>query len=175
MGDRADAVRAAYAAFRSDPDQIWALCADGVVLHIAGEHPLSGDYVGVEAARGYVAAMREATNGRGGFTVTSVFNDDSGDLLLVEGTAFHGDEPFVRTVVHLLRFDGPCLVEFWENPFDQRAEDRFWCDHIPEQRRPASPSVSTGVSPAVSTAAGSTRSTPGRIPAQHTPPLSSTR
>lgn len=135
MGDRADAVREAYATFPADSEPVWELCADDVVLHIAGDHPLSGDYVGLDAARGYVTAVIDATHGRGGFSVTSVFTDDAGELLLVEGTAFHGEEPFVRTVVHLLRFADDRLVELWENPFDQRAEDRFWSARIPPQRR----------------------------------------
>jgi hypothetical protein len=66
--------------------------------------------------------------------VTSAFTDESGDLLLVEGTAFHGDEPFVRTIVHLIRLRDGMVAEFWDNPFDQRAEDRFWSARVPAQR-----------------------------------------
>ena len=130
-------VRAAYARFLRDPDQVWDLLSPDVVFHVAGEHPLSGDHVGREAVRSYVAAVTEAAHGRGGFSVTSAFAEDSGELLLVEGTAFHGEEPFVRTIVHLVRLQDGVVVEFWDNPFDQPAEDRFWEAQVPGQRRPA--------------------------------------
>jgi ketosteroid isomerase-like protein len=142
IGGRVDAltesVRGAYARFLDDPDGEWPQLSPDVVFHVAGDHPLSGDHVGREAVRRYVAAVVEATSGRGGFSVTSAFADDSGELLLVEGTAFHGEEPFVRTIVHLLRLRDGVVVEFWDNPFDQQAEDRFWAARIPGQRGPSS-------------------------------------
>ena len=84
--------------------------------------------------RRYLAAVNEATAGRGGFSVTSAFADDSGSEVLVEGTAFHGEGPFVRTVVHRLRLSEGRLVEFRDHPFDQQSEDRFWSARVPAQR-----------------------------------------
>lgn len=134
MDPLTESVREAYTRFLLDEEAAWCWLAPDVVFHVAGRHPLSGDHVGREAVRRYLAMVTEATHGRGGFTVTSAFPDDSGELLLVEGTAFHGEEPFVRTIIHLLRLRDGLLVEFWDNPFDQRAEDRFWADRIPGQR-----------------------------------------
>ncbi|MDX6327357.1 MAG: uncharacterized protein QOK15_3711 [Nocardioidaceae bacterium] len=131
-------VREAYARFLIDPDQAWLQLSPDVVFHVAGDHPLSGDHVGREAVFRYLEAIASATNGRGGFSVTSAFAVDSGELLLVEGTAFHGEEPFVRTVVHLLRLRHGVVVEFWDNPFDQRAEDRFWTAHVRSRPEPSS-------------------------------------
>lgn len=142
--ERIEHVRAAYARFQDDHEPSWGAIGDGVVFHIAGAHPLSGDHVGVEAVRSYLDRVTHATTEVGGFTVSSVFTDETGDLVLVEGTAFHGgEEPFVRTIVHLLRFSGGKLVEFWDNPFDQPAEDAFWRAQIPAQRdrRSRRPSV----------------------------------
>jgi hypothetical protein len=135
MDTLTERVREAYTSFLLDPEQAWSRLSPDVVFHVAGNHPLSGDHVGIEAVRRYVAEVTRATNGRGGFSVTSAFTDDSGELLLVEGTAFHGEEPFVRTILHLLRLDDGVVVEFWDNPFDQRAEDRFWASRLPAQRR----------------------------------------
>jgi ketosteroid isomerase-like protein len=127
-------VRRAYQAFAEDPGQMWDRFDDGVVFRISGDHPLSGEYAGVTEIRKYLEAVHEATGGRGGFSVTSVFSDDTGGEVLVEGTAFHGDGPFVRTVVHRLRLDDGRLVEFRDHPFDQQAEDRFWSARVPAQR-----------------------------------------
>ena len=135
MDTLTETVREAYADFLHDPDQAWSRLSPDVVFHVAGDHPLSGDHIGAEAVRRYVAEVTRAANGRGGFSVTSAFTDDSGELLLVEGTAFHGEEPFVRTILHLLRIKDGVVVEFWDNPFDQRAEDRFWAARFPSQRR----------------------------------------
>ena len=134
MSRLTEAVRYAYQAFAEDPASMWALFDDDVVFHISGDHPLSGDHVGITEVRRYLAAVREATGGRGGFSVTSAFTDDTGAEILVEGTAFHGDGPYVRTVVHRLRLAGGKLAEFRDHPFDQQAEDRFWSARVPAQR-----------------------------------------
>jgi ketosteroid isomerase-like protein len=134
MSRLTERVRHAYQAFAEDPERLWDRFDDDVVFHISGEHPLSGDYVGVAEFRRYLAAVNEATAGRGGFSVTSAFSDDSGSEVLVEGTAFHGEGPFVRTVVHRLRLSEGRLVEFRDHPFDQESEDRFWSARVPAQR-----------------------------------------
>jgi hypothetical protein len=132
---RIDHVRAAYARFQDHRDPSSSAYGEGVVFHIAGAHPLSGDHVGVEAVTSYLARISAVSSDHSGFTITSIFTDETGDLVLVEGTAYHGgEEPFVRTIVHLLRFSHGKLVEFWDNPFDQPAEDAFWRARIPAQR-----------------------------------------
>lgn len=140
FGERIAAVRGAYEQSQMFPlDSPSVQYAENVVFHIAGAHPLSGDYVGVDAVRCYLAKVTEVSAGQGGFTVNSVFTDETGDLVLVEGTAFNnGAEPFFRTIVHLLRFSAGQLVEFWDNPFDQAAEDAFWRTQVPTRRIPRS-------------------------------------
>ena len=129
-------VRNVYSASaEGDFGPLLGLYADAITFHVAGQHPLAGDYQGREAVQGYLRAVASTAGGRSGFAVTSAFTDETEDLVLVEGTAFHGDPPFVRPVVHLLRFEDGRVVEFWDNPFDQAAEDRFWRSRtIPAQR-----------------------------------------
>ena len=134
MSRLTESVRHAYQAFATNPDRIWDRFDDDVVFHISGDHPLSGEYAGLDEVRRYLAAVQEATSGRGGFSVTSAFTDDDGSELLVEGTAFHGEGPFVRTVVHRLKLADGRIVEFRDHPFDQQAEDRFWSARVPAQR-----------------------------------------
>jgi ketosteroid isomerase-like protein len=134
MSRLSETLRHAYQSFAEDPDQMWDHFDDDVVFHISGDHPLSGQYAGLAEVRSYLAAVREATGGRGGFSVTSAFTDEDGTELLVEGTAFHGEGPFVRTVVHRLKVADGRLVEFRDHPFDQQSEDRFWRTRVPAQR-----------------------------------------
>ena len=134
MSGLTETVRYAYQAFAEDPTSMWDRFSDDVVFHISGDHPLSGDHIGLEAVRRYLGAVKEATGGRGGFSVTSAFTDDTGAEILVEGTAFHGEGPYVRTIVHRLRVTDGRLVEFRDHPFDQQAEDRFWSARVPAQR-----------------------------------------
>lgn len=134
MSRLTELVRAAYQSVAEHPESLWQHLDEGAVFHVSGEHPLSGDYVGGAEIRRYLAAVREATGGRGGFSVTSAFADDSGEVVMVEGTAFHGEGPFVRTVVHRLRLSDGKLVEFRDHPFDQQTEDRFWSARVPPRR-----------------------------------------
>jgi hypothetical protein len=53
------------------------------------------------------------------------------NLLLVEGIARSGRPAFVRPMVHVLRSQEGRLREFWDYPFDQRAEDAFWSAYAP--------------------------------------------
>jgi ketosteroid isomerase-like protein len=117
----------------SKPDRLWSLCSDDIVFHVAGTHPLSGRYLGRDAVSTYLDAVRRVPGDHPGFTVTSVLADHHKDLLLVEGTARHGDPAFVRTVVHVLRFREEMLVEYWDHPFDQSAEDTFWRSALPDR------------------------------------------
>jgi ketosteroid isomerase-like protein len=137
-------IREAYAKAFLEPDDIWPKLAPQVVFHVAGGHPLSGDHVGVDAVRRYVATVTARPDGPAGFSVTSAFRDHTGALLLVEGTAFHGEEPFVRTIVHLVRLEEGKVVELWDNPIDQRAEDEFWSARMPARRTRRPSAAPTG-------------------------------
>ena len=134
MSRLSETLRHAYRAFAEDPESIWDRVDERVVFRISGDHPLSGEYVGHAEVRRYIEAVRDATGGRGGFSVTSAFTDEQGSEVLVEGTAYHGEGPFVRTVVHRLTVADGKLLEFRDHPFDQQSEDRFWRARVPAQR-----------------------------------------
>ncbi|HEX2893067.1 MAG TPA: nuclear transport factor 2 family protein [Marmoricola sp.] len=154
MSRLTETMRYAYQAFAEDPSSMWDRFDDDVVFHISGAHPLSGEHRGIEAVRWYLQAVKDATHGRGGFSVTSAFADDTGAEILVEGTAYHGEGPYVRTVVHRLRLAGGKLVEFRDHPFDQQAEDRFWSARVPAQRDGNAADASAAVIPAQPTSLG---------------------
>ena len=146
---RAEVVRQAYAAYAAgDRAPLWALLAPEVTFHVAGDHPLSGDYRGAAAVQGYLATLERLHGGPGSASLDTVFADESGDLVLLESTTRHGDH--ARSIGHVLRFEGDRLVELWDNPADPEAEDRYWRARVPAQqrRRPRSSGRPDGAAPA---------------------------
>lgn len=131
---RAEVVRHAYAAYAAgDRGPLWALLAPEVTFHVAGDHPLSGDYRGAAAVQRYLDTIERLDGGPGGATLDTVFADDSGDLVLLESTTRYGDRE--RSIGHVLRFEDEHLVELWDNPADPEAEDRYWRARMPAQQR----------------------------------------
>jgi ketosteroid isomerase-like protein len=146
---RAAVVREAYAAYAvGDRAPLWALLAPQVTFHVAGDHPLSGDYRGVEEVQGYLATMERLDGGPGAATLDTVIADESGDMVLLESTTRHGDVE--RSIGHVLRFEGEQLVELWDNPADPQAEDHYWRARVPAQQRrgPRGPARPGGAAPA---------------------------
>ena len=123
----------AYAAV--DIDTIVTLFADDVVFHIAGRHPLADDYSGPEAVLGYLATVSSISSDGGGFTVRSLLTSGTVGVALVEGTAVHQGRVFTRPIVHVFSVIDGRVAEFWDNPFDQHAEDDFWTTAIGEGAR----------------------------------------
>lgn len=104
------------------------LAHDDMVMHVPGSHPLSGDHVGREAAWSYLGKVAEVSGGAGGFQLTGLTSDDQGHgVALLVGTI----RDFVRPVVHIWRVQDGRFAEFWEQNFDQAAEDAFWNAALP--------------------------------------------
>lgn len=129
-------MRACYDAFaRQDVDAIVSLHHPDVIYHVAGTHPLSGDKVGVDAVLSYMLEVSRISGGRGGFEVERVAVDGDIGFAKTTGTAFRGDAPFSRPIVHLVRFDDGQVVEFWDLALDQVSEDRFWSEACADASR----------------------------------------
>jgi uncharacterized protein len=146
---RAEVVRHTYAAYATgERAPLWALLAPEVTFHVAGDHPLSGDYRGAAAVQRYLDTIERLNGGPGGATLDTVFADESGDLVLLESTTRHGGRE--RSIGHVLRFEDQHLVELWDNPADPEAEDRYWRARVPAQqrRRPMVARRSEGAAPA---------------------------
>jgi uncharacterized protein len=122
--------RRAYAAYASmDISAIDALMTDDHVAHVAGRHPLSGEYRGKQAVWGYLGRVAEVSGGRGGFDVHAITADDQGHVVaLLTGTI----RDFVRPVIHVWHVRGEQLAEMWDASLDQAAEDAFWTAALAE-------------------------------------------
>ena len=120
----ADQVREIYAGLASrDPARTARACHADVLVQVAGDHALSGTYVGVPAVRALFSRI-EALGGQAKFTITGIMADDDEDEVLVEACVAHGEH--VRTVVHRLVLRDGRLAELHEHPMDQCTEDAFW-------------------------------------------------
>jgi len=117
-------LRRAYTAYDAmDIAAIDALMTEDHVIHVAGHHPLAGDYVGKQAAWSYLGRVAEISQGRGGFEVHAITADDDGHgVALLTGTI----QDFVRPVIHIWHVRDGQLSELWDASLDQRAEDAFW-------------------------------------------------
>ena len=116
--------RRAYDAYANmDIAAMDALMTDDHVVHVAGHHPLSGDYRGKQAVWSYLGRVAEISGGRGGFEVHAITADDDGHAVaLLTGTI----RDFVRPVIHVWHVRGGQLAEMWDASLDQQAEDAFW-------------------------------------------------
>jgi ketosteroid isomerase-like protein len=122
--------RSAYAAYADmDIAAIDALMTDDHVVHVAGHHPLSGEYRGKEAVWGYLGRVAEISGGRGGFEVHAITADDDGHAVaLLTGTI----RDFIRPVIHVWHVRDQGLAEMWDASLDQSAEDAFWTAAVAE-------------------------------------------
>jgi len=124
VDDSIAVARRAYDAYASmDIAAIDALMTDDHVVHVAGHHPLSGEYRGKEAVWGYLGRVAEISGGHGGFEVHAITADNDGHAVaLLTGTI----REFVRPVIHIWHLRGDKLAEMWDASLDQQAEDAFW-------------------------------------------------
>ncbi len=120
-------MRATYLAYAEmDLEAIVKAHHEDVAYHVAGHGPLSGDKVGRDAVLAYMIEISTLTGGRGGFEIRSLAADRDVGMALVRATAWAGQEEFIRDVVHVARISERQIIEFWDSPLDQYAEDDFW-------------------------------------------------
>jgi ketosteroid isomerase-like protein len=123
-----EVLRAQYAAYAAmDLAAIDASMPEDGVMHVSGNHPLSGDYRGKAAAWQYLAKVAEVGGGNGGFDVHSITTDGAGHgVALLTGRI--GD--YVRPVIRIWHVQDGRITEFWDAYLDAAAEDAFWRDAV---------------------------------------------
>ena len=120
----------AYAAM--DIAAIDSAMPDDGVMHISGQHPLSGEYHGKVAAWEYLGKVAEVSGGQGGFVVHSITTDDHGHgVALLTGTI----RDYVRQMIHVWHVKDGRITEFWDAYLDAAAEDAFWNTALTQQPR----------------------------------------
>ncbi len=120
----AQVIRSLYDAYAAmDIPAVDRLLVDDHVMHVSGDHPLSGDHRGKPAVWAYLGKVAEISAGRGRFDVHSITVDGDGHAVaLLTGTI----RDYVRPVIHVFHLRDGQITEFWDAYLDAQREDDFW-------------------------------------------------
>jgi ketosteroid isomerase-like protein len=115
------------AAERGDLATLDGLFADTISAHIAGNHPLAGDYQGKEAVFGFFARLAERSGGTARLHPQEALVDDWFAVALVEPAGRVGGETLDgERAVLVLRIQDGRFVELWSHHYDQHKMNRAW-------------------------------------------------
>jgi ketosteroid isomerase-like protein len=121
-------IRAALDAYRGGSrDDLREHLSDDIVWHVGGDHPLSGDYRGIDAVLDYHDKTRALTGGTLALEPLSILADDdhAGIFMRVQGEG--GGAKLDTVLAEALRLDEQGRwVEYWAQADDQAAVDSFW-------------------------------------------------
>jgi ketosteroid isomerase-like protein len=120
-----DLVRRGYAAFGAgDMDTLQALFSPDILWHVGGDHPLSGDYRGLEEVLGLFGRFFELSGGDMAQELHAVLANDDHAVALVrqrigrsDGRSYDGPE------AHIFHISDGVVTEFWAFPEDAAAVD----------------------------------------------------
>jgi ketosteroid isomerase-like protein len=117
-------LRDAYTAFgKGDIAALDAFFAEDIRWHEPGRNQLSGTLEGRAAVYDMFERLMAVTEGSFAIGVVSVLADDTYGMSLVDTSAHRGEQSFKVRNVHVSRFAGDRIAEFWETTSDQYAVD----------------------------------------------------
>lgn len=119
--------RKGYEAFgKGDMETVGELMDDGIVWHVSGDTPLSGDYKGKEAVMGYFARLMQETGGTLKNDVHDMLANDEHGVALVNLSATRGDKSLEMPSAQVFHMKDGKMTEFWAFSQDSAAFDDFW-------------------------------------------------
>jgi ketosteroid isomerase-like protein len=113
-----------YAA--GDLDRLMEYFAPDVVWHVAGSHPLAGDYRGTAELLGYFRQARDETGGSLRLDPTAIMASDEHIALFLRVSGERGGRSVDVEMAQAFTVDDGKLTEFWSMADDQDALDEFW-------------------------------------------------
>ena len=121
-----DRIRNGYVAFtKGDVAALDKYFADDILWHVSGRNKLSGDFRGRDAVYGYVAKLRDATEGTLHLDVQTVVADDEHGVAQVVTSASRAGRSVTTNSTHVCHMRDGMLVEFWSIHADQDALDEL--------------------------------------------------
>ncbi|MFE3199903.1 nuclear transport factor 2 family protein [Embleya sp. NPDC059237] len=121
-------VRRGYEAFSAgDTDTLRALLTSDCTHHVPGNHPLSGDFKGIDAVLGYYASLATASDGTFRVELQHLFVDGRGHVMAVHrATARRADKALDQAGGIVFRIVGDKVSDLDECVADLEAADAFW-------------------------------------------------
>jgi uncharacterized protein len=123
-------VREALDAYdRGDFETLRSFLAEGIVWHVGGDHPLSGDYRGREAVLGYCAKAREVTGGTLRGEPVEILVNDRHAGVFNHVTGEREGKKLDAVLAQAVTFDDEGRwTEYWALADEQDRVDAFWAD-----------------------------------------------
>jgi ketosteroid isomerase-like protein len=110
-----------------DHDAMKAFLADDIVWHVGGNHPMSGDYCGVDAVVDYFRDVRRATAGTLQVEAEEILANDRHASMFTHVTAHRDVRKLDVLLAEALTLDDHGRwSEYWALANDQEAVDAFW-------------------------------------------------
>jgi uncharacterized protein len=110
-----------------DLEGLRAVLAEDILWHVGGEHPLSGDYRGVEAVLDYYTKVREQTGGTLRLEPIDILADDRHGGIFMRVRGEREGKTIDVELAEALTFDGRGRwVEYWALADEQEKVDAFW-------------------------------------------------
>jgi uncharacterized protein len=123
----AEVFRRAYAAFTTgDMAKLAEEFADDVVWHTAGNNPVSGDFVGRDAAFQSFGMLFERSGGTYRPELHDVLANDDHTVAVLHATGEREGKTLDRNYVIVFHISDGKIIEAWEADTDQAAWDDFW-------------------------------------------------
>jgi ketosteroid isomerase-like protein len=122
-------IRHAYTALAAgDLDEAFRNMAPGVVFHLNGSGPLSGDHTGIDEVTAVLGGLLELTAGDLKLDVGAVFADDHHAVVEIREMASRPDGATLDVdEVHVLAINSDgCITDLWDLPGDPDAHNRFF-------------------------------------------------
>jgi uncharacterized protein len=119
--------RRVYEAFTTgDMEVLRALFAEDVVWHTPGQHPIAGDYTGVEATLDSFERELDLSGGTYAVDVHDVLANDEHTVALLHVTAERNQQRLDQDYALVFHIRDGRIAEAWELWTDQAACDAFW-------------------------------------------------
>jgi ketosteroid isomerase-like protein len=110
-----------------DLDGLMDFFAPDVVWHVAGSHPLAGDYRGQQELLGYFRQARDETAGSLKLDPGSIMASDDHIAMFLRVTGERAGKRVDVEMAQAFTVDSNGkLAEFWSMADDQDALDEFW-------------------------------------------------
>ena len=121
-------IRKGYEAFsKGDMDTLRSMMTSDASHHVPGNHPLSGDFKGLDTVLGYYARLMEQTGGTFKVELRSVLVDGRGHAVsLHHATARRGDKNLDEDGGIIFRIVGDKITDLDECVENIDVGDAFW-------------------------------------------------